>query len=78
MNRAVVLSEVAYRRIQEYASFAGISIECAVSDAITEWMESTGDLVVEALQKKQRSFGAKPRLTIVPSIGSRFDAESDV
>jgi hypothetical protein len=54
--------------------FAGISIERAASDAITEWMNSTGDLVVEAMQKKQRMATAKSKLTIVSGASSRTDA----
>lgn len=74
--RTIVLSEVAYQRIQTYATFAGLSIEDAASDAITEWMNSTGDLVVEALQKTQRASAAKTRLTIASSAGSHTSAKS--
>jgi hypothetical protein len=74
--RTVALSEVAYEQIQAYANFVGISIEVAASDAISEWMSSTGDLVVEALQRKEREAAAKPRLTIVSSTDSPARTES--
>jgi hypothetical protein len=61
--RTVVLSEAAFQRIQTYATSVGLSIEVAASDAISEWMNSTGDLVVEALEKKHRASAA--RLNIV-------------
>lgn len=77
-NCTVVLSEVAYRRIQTYARVTGIPIERAAGDAITEWMCSTGNLVVEALQKTQRASGAKTRLTVVSSAGLCPDTESDL
>jgi hypothetical protein len=67
---------VAYQRIQTYANFVGISIEVAASDAITEWMSSTGELVVEALQKKRRESAAKQRLAIVSSAGSLTSTNS--
>jgi hypothetical protein len=76
--RTLVLSEVVYQRIQSYANFAGISIEDAATDAITEWMNSTGDLVVEALQKKRRASAAKPKLILVSSRRNRMDSESDL
>ena len=68
--RTVALSEFAYRRIKAYAAFTGISIEVAVSDAISEWMDGTGDLVIEAMQKQQRESVARPRLTIVSTADS--------
>jgi hypothetical protein len=64
-SRTVVLSEAAYRRLEGYAQISGISIECAASDAIAEWMNSTGDLVVEAIQKKRKAEAARPKLTLV-------------
>lgn len=64
-NRTVILSEQAYRRIQEYAQTANVSVESAASDAIAEWMNTTGELVIEALQKKRKSEAAKPKLTLV-------------
>lgn len=75
--RTIVLSEVVYQRIQSYATFAGISIEAATSNAITEWMNSTGDLVIEAVQKKRRASAVKPKLIIVSSGGNRIDSDSD-
>jgi hypothetical protein len=66
-NCTLVLTDAAYRRIREYARFAGVSIECAASDAIIEWMNSTGDLVVEAIQTRQKAQAAKPKLTLVSS-----------
>jgi hypothetical protein len=75
-TRTVVLSEVAYERIQAYANFVGISLEVAASDAISEWMNSTGDLVVEALQRKEREAATKPRLTIVSSKDSLAHTQS--
>jgi hypothetical protein len=65
VNRTVVLSEAAYRRLEAYARISDVSIECAASDAIAEWMSSTGDLVIEAIQKKQKAEKAKPKLTLV-------------
>ena len=53
-NQYVVLSEAAYRRIQEYAQVAGVSVERAANDAIVEWMNSTGDLFIEAVRKRRR------------------------
>jgi hypothetical protein len=47
VNRTVVLSETAYRRLEAYARIFDGSIECAASDAIAEWMNSTGNLVIE-------------------------------
>ena len=68
-NRTVVLSEEAYRWIQTFANVSGIPIERAANDAITEWMYTTGNLVVEALQKIQKASAAKPKLMIVSSAG---------
>ena len=65
VNRTVVLSEVAYRRLEAYARISDVSIECAASDAIAEWMNSTGDLVIEAIQKKRNAGESKPKLTLV-------------
>jgi len=70
-DRAVVLSEVAYKRIETYAAFAGISIDRAASDAITEWVRTTGDLVVEALQRNRKASGPKTKLTIVSGASPR-------
>jgi len=65
VNRTVVLSETAYRRLEAYARISDVSIECAASDAIAEWMNSTGDLVIEAIQKKRKAEESKPKLTLV-------------
>ena len=64
-NRTVVLSEQAYRRIEGYAQIANVSVESAASDAIAEWMNTTGELVIEALQKKRKAESARPKLTLV-------------
>jgi hypothetical protein len=64
-SRTVVLSEAAYRRLEGYARISGIPLECAVSDAVTEWMNTTGDLVIEAIQKKRRAEAPRPKLTLV-------------
>jgi hypothetical protein len=65
-SRTVVLSEAAYRRLEGYARISGTPIECAASDAVAEWMNTTGDLVIEAIQKKRRAEAPpKPKLTLV-------------
>ena len=75
-NRNVVLSEAAYRQIQTYAILTGISIDHAASEALSEWMRTTGNLLVEALQKMQRTSAAKPKLTIVSGAGPSMDTAS--
>ena len=67
--RTVVLSEAAYRRLEGYARISGIPIESAASDAIAEWMNSTGDLVIEALEKNRKAETPRPRLKLVWSAG---------
>jgi hypothetical protein len=37
----------AYRRIKKYARAANITIDQAVNDAVREWMDMTGDLLLE-------------------------------
>ena len=64
-SRTVVLSEVAYRQLEAYARVTGVSIDCAASDAIAEWMNTTGELVIEAIQKKRKAEAPKPKLTLV-------------
>jgi hypothetical protein len=74
----VVLSEAAYRRLQTFAAVAGIPIEHAASDAITEWMKSTGDLVIEAVQKNRRTSAFNRKLMIVercPPAEKRSDSQ---
>jgi hypothetical protein len=68
-NRTVVLSEAAYRRLESYARISGIPLECAASDAIAEWMTSTGDLVIEAIEKKKKAEVPRPKLKLVWSAG---------
>lgn len=67
--RTVILSEAAYRRLEGYARISGIPIECAASDAIAEWMNSTGDLVIEALEKNRKAEAPRPQLKLVWSAG---------
>jgi hypothetical protein len=43
----ITIVPAAYRRISEYANFAGISAEKAVKEAVNEWMDTTGDLLIE-------------------------------
>lgn len=69
VNRTVVLSEVAYQRLQTYATIAGIAIEDAASDAITEWMRQTGDSVIATVQRRQMTSASKRKLMIVSSAG---------
>jgi hypothetical protein len=64
-NRTVVLSEAAYRRLEGYARISGIPLECAANDAIAEWMNSTGDLVIEAIEKKRKAEAPRPKLKLV-------------
>ncbi len=77
-NRTVILSEQAYRRIQGYAQIANVSVESAASDAIAEWMNTTGELVIEALQKKRKAEAAKPKLTLVWSAQQALEAVSNL
>jgi hypothetical protein len=78
VNRTVVLSETAYRQIQTYAIVTGVSMERAASDAISEWMHTTGNLFVEASQRMRRASATKPKLKIVSSAGSIMNTESDL
>jgi len=61
--RTVVISEDAYERIQKFAGFAGIPVERAVSNAVSEWMTGTGYLIMDAIEKRAKA--ARPKLILV-------------
>ena len=64
-KRTVVLSEAAYERILVFAAVVGVPIERAVSNAVTEWMNGTGYLVMDAVEKHRKANAARPKLTLV-------------
>ena len=64
-NRTVVLSQDAYERILVFAGVVGVPIERAVSNAVTEWMNGTGYLVMDALEKRRRANATRPKLILV-------------
>ena len=68
-NRTVVLSEAAYERILVFTAVVGVPIEHAVNNAVTEWMNGTGCLVMDAIEKRAKANAAKPKLILVK--GSR-------
>lgn len=47
----IVVDSTTYKRIQEFASSANISIDLAIIEAINEWMDTTGDLLIESIDK---------------------------
>lgn len=49
----VCLTEDSYKRIEGYAEAAGISVQRAVSEAVGEWMDTTGDAVMAVLRKRR-------------------------
>ena len=49
----VVLSKKAHERIKEYSDFTGISVERATSEAVSEWMDETGDLVMQEMERRR-------------------------
>ena len=70
LNRTVVLSEDAYERILVFAAVVGVPIERAVSNAVTEWMNGTGYLVMDAVEKRRKANAARPKLTLVKGAGA--------
>ena len=64
-NRTVVLSEAAYERILVFSAVVGVPIESAVNNAVTEWMNGTGYLVMDALEKRRKADAARPKLILV-------------
>jgi hypothetical protein len=76
-DRTMILSDAAYRQIRPYAIQADVPTERAASDAITEWLQNTGEFVPEALQKKRTPSAVKPKLTLVWNTGLRMDTESN-
>jgi hypothetical protein len=65
LDRTVVLSEDAYVRIQKFAGVVGIPLERAVSNAVSEWMNGTGYLVMDAIEKRARANAARPKFILV-------------
>jgi hypothetical protein len=65
LNRTVVLSEDAYERIQKFAGFVGVPVERAVNNAVSEWMNGTGHLVMDAIEKRRKANAARAKLTLV-------------
>ena len=65
LNCTVVLSEDAYERIQRFAEFVGVPVERAVSNAVSEWMNGTGYLVMDAIEKRAKANAARPKLILV-------------
>jgi hypothetical protein len=63
--RAVALSAETHNRICRYAEIANVTTDQAVNDAVIEWMNSTGDLVIEALERRSRRHATKPKLILV-------------
>ena len=63
--RTVVVSEDAYERIQKFAEFVGIPLERAVSNAVSEWMNGTGYLVMDAIEKRAKANASRPKLILV-------------
>lgn len=49
-HRTVVLSAKAYRNLQTFAAFAGKSLDKAADKAINEWMESTGQTIIDFVE----------------------------
>ena len=66
----MVLSEAAYERILVFTAVVGVPIERAVSNAVTEWMNGTGYLVMDAIEKRAKANAAKPKLILVKGQGS--------
>jgi hypothetical protein len=64
-TRTLVLSTESYLRIQQFASFVGIPVDRAASEAIEKWMNDTGDVLVGELKRRQRVEAMKPRLTLL-------------
>lgn len=57
-NRNVVLSAKAAERIQAYLNVVDVTLDEAVSDAVCEWMEDSGELLVRRIGQKLAARGA--------------------
>ena len=49
------LSEKAYRRLQEYATVSGKTLNEAAAHVVNVWMDSTGDDLIWMLEKKRKA-----------------------
>ena len=65
LGYAIVISEEAFDRIEEYAHFMDISVEQASTLAILGWMETTGDNLRKFIEKRENEIRRKPTLTLI-------------
>lgn len=64
----IQLDQDTYKRIARYSSLTGISANLVVKEALNEWMEETGSLVLEVLKEQNRTKKAKAKkLTVLPT-----------
>lgn len=52
--REVQIAEPTYARLAQYAKVANISIQQAINDACSEWMNSEGDMLMSFIQRKYK------------------------
>jgi hypothetical protein len=63
------LTTATFRRIEDYAKTTGTTIQKAINEAVTEWMDTTGDLIKEEFISRRgpvesRSGSKKPSASV--------------
>ena len=63
--REIPIESETLNRIEEFATYFGIPIEEAINKAVTEWMYTTGDMMMAYTEHERRTTAARPKLTLV-------------
>ena len=63
--RTITVSPEAFTRIVEFAAFYDMPVKDALNKAITEWMDTTGDVMMAFTENERRKVATRSKLTLV-------------
>ncbi len=58
---AISLNQVNHRRIENYARLTGQPVSAVLEEALTFWMDTMGDVILEELERREIEAAAEER-----------------
>ena len=64
-KRRISIDPKAFARIEEFAAYFNISVQEAITKAVGEWMDATGDIMMAFTENERRKVATRSKLTLV-------------